>query len=90
MSDSESGSATSSSEVDCDANTASQTLTFTFKAVEALYHEGSTGQICRACGERNKRYYRLVLTNGGDAVICRTCFSDAGGRETGYDLKRSY
>jgi ribosomal protein L40E len=89
MSDRESGSVTSSSEVDGDA-AAFQTLTFMFKAVGALYHEGSTGQICRACGERNKRYYRLVLTNGGDAVICRACFSDAGGRETGYDLKRSY
>jgi hypothetical protein len=61
-----------------------QEMTITFRFTRALLHEGDGGsrEQCRKCGERNKRYYRLCLTNGENAFICRSCFV---GKETGYD-----
>lgn len=61
-----------------------QEIVITFRFTRALYHEGggASYNACRKCGECFKRYYRLCLTNGDNAFICRRCFD---GRETGYD-----
>jgi hypothetical protein len=54
-----------------------QIITITFRVKKALFHEGSGcgNARCAQCGDKPKRYYRLVLQNGGNAFMCRSCFS---------------
>ena len=66
---------------------AAQVLNIEFRVVQALYHEGSGGsQVrCRCCGDRPKRYMRLILESGLNAFLCRDCFDKVGGVQDGYD-----
>jgi ribosomal protein S14 len=67
-----------------------QVFTIRLVATEALYHEGggNNSRGCRKCGDRPKRYFRLVLKDDAErnAFLCRDCFREMGGRETGYDV----
>jgi hypothetical protein len=64
-----------------------QVLVIKFQVTKALYHEGGGGSriTCNKCGDRPKRYIRLMLEGGGKAYLCPRCYAEVGGATAEYD-----